>query len=395
MKKILYLLGILLFFSVYTSCSDDKTEEDPICKEQLYTLGINQFQYITSHNSYHLRPHEYMMQFLNLVAVNLPAEYHPKILDYNHLPIPTQLNDYGIRGIELDVFRDPDGGLFYNRQGDRLIGFDPASGEEALLEPGLKVLHFPDFDYRTHHLTFKSALEGMLSWSNTHPDHLPVFIVVQAKEESPDDLIPGYDLTKTLSFDKEGVEEIESEIQEVFGSYPDQIITPDVVRKGYTSLREAIMNQSWPTLEESRGRLIFILLAEEGAINHYMDSHPSLEGRWMFVFGEEDHDETAFLKVDDPLMNEDYIKQRVRDGFIIKTRADADTYEARNGDYSRMRAAFSSGAQLIATDYYIADPRAATDPEWSDYRVHFPEFQLSIVNPVNTLSEMWECEIKE
>ena len=38
---------------------------------------------------------------------------------------------------------------------------------------------------------------------------------------------------------------------------------------------------------------------------------------------------------------------------MVRTRADADTREARLQDYSRLEAAIESGAQLISTDYYL------------------------------------------
>ena len=54
----------------------------------------------------------------------------------------------------------------------------------------------------------------------------------------------------------------------------------------------------------------------------------------------------------DPLTDFDRIQSLVRRGFIVRTRADADTVEARTGDVTRRDRAFASGAQLISTDYY-------------------------------------------
>ena len=41
----------------------------------------------------------------------------------------------------------------------------------------------------------------------------------------------------------------------------------------------------------------------------------------------------------------------------MRTRADADTREARANDPRRLEAALASGAQFISTDYLWADPR--------------------------------------
>jgi hypothetical protein len=68
---------------------------------------------------------------------------------------------------------------------------------------------------------------------------------------------------------------------------------------------------------------------------------------------------------------------------MVRTRADAGTWESRSGDYSRMNMAFSSGAQIISTDYYRPDERAPIDPDWSDYSVQLPNYVVARLNPVN------------
>ena len=42
-------------------------------------------------------------------------------------------------------------------------------------------------------------------------------------------------------------------------------------------------------------------------------------------------------------------------GYLVRTRSDANTTEARENDYSRFEAALESGAQIISTDYYLPD----------------------------------------
>jgi hypothetical protein len=52
---------------------------------------------------------------------------------------------------------------------------------------------------------------------------------------------------------------------------------------------------------------------------------------------------------------------------MVRTRADADTIEARRGDYSRWQAALASCAHVISTDYYEEDPSLKTG-----YKVRLP-----------------------
>ena len=46
-----------------------------------------------------------------------------------------------------------------------------------------------------------------------------------------------------------------------------------------------------------------------------------------------------------------------RAGFIVKTRADADTREARGNNPARRDAAFASGAQIMTTNFLMPDKK--------------------------------------
>ena len=86
----------------------------------------------------------------------------------------------------------------------------------------------------------------------------------------------------------------------------------------------------------------------------------------MFVSSPAGNPESAFLKINDPVKNYSAIKNRVKEGYLVRTRADSDLAEARNNDYSKMQKAFSSGAQYISTDF----PESVEGV--SSYRVSLP-----------------------
>ena len=50
-------------------------------------------------------------------------------------------------------------------------------------------------------------------------------------------------------------------------------------------------------------------------------------------------------------------QQRIRDevaaGYVVRTRADADTFQARANDTTQRDAAIASGAQWVSTDYEV------------------------------------------
>ena len=75
----------------------------------------------------------------------------------------------------------------------------------------------------------------------------------------------------------------------------------------------------------------------------------------MFVNAPAGTPEAAFMVINDPVTDQDHIKKMVELGYIVRTRSDANTHEARTNDYSRFKAALSSGAQVISTDYYLPD----------------------------------------
>jgi hypothetical protein len=57
------------------------------------------------------------------------------------------------------------------------------------------------------------------------------------------------------------------------------------------------------------------------------------------------------------------ISELVRKGYLVRTRTDADTKEARTGEATRRDAALASGAQLLSTDYpHLNLPRGLSTP---------------------------------
>jgi len=90
----------------------------------------------------------------------------------------------------------------------------------------------------------------------------------------------------------------------------------------------------------------------------------------------------AYLTLNDPVKDADRIARDVRAGFLVRTRADADTFEARRGDIGHRDLALRSGAQMVSTDYLWPDPRFA-----GGYTVRLPNHAASICNPMRTHGE--------
>ncbi|QEH33832.1 hypothetical protein OJF2_23620 [Aquisphaera giovannonii] len=334
-------------------------------------LRWNQIQVIGSHNSYHIAPSPPVRA---LIAT--AGERQAQGLDYSHPPLDRQFSDRGIRQIELDLFRDPDGGRYAMPRARKLLqasgrdaGPDPnAKGE--LSRPGLKILHVPDVDYLSTAPELVTALKQVRDWSAAHPRHVPIFILLELKG-SPDSKLT----TQPLPFDRKALEAMEAEILSVFDRR--QILTPADVRGDLPTLAEALRNRGWPALDDVRGKVAFALDNEDEVRDTYLSIHPRLDGQLLFASVPEDHPQAGWFKINDSIKDYDRIRRLVAAGFLVRTRADADTREARTNDPSRREKALTSGAQFVSTDYPVPDERLST------YCVQFPGHAVARPNPVS------------
>lgn len=378
--RTLYILVIGLFLT-FISCQKNDAEtrqiNDYIVSD---SLRLNQIQVIGSHNSYRIRIDQDIYEKLLTLQGAMPASLQISELDYTHIPLQDQFYDYGIRQIELDLYLDPNGGRFYSRKGNGVAGRDEESKIEALKKPGIKIMHIPDVDFNTHYYSFKDALRDIKDFSNKNPNHLPIAILLEMKTETINDYIPNVGFASALPWDLAGFMEMEKEILAVFE--PENIIKPDDIRKNETTLRQGLLTNGWPTIGESRGKVMFMFTNTNEQNITYKQGAPSLENRLCFTNANPNEDDAAFLKIDDPVFGQEDIRKYVQEGFLIRTRTDAGTVEARNGDYSMFNAALSSGAQFLSTDYYKPDYRAKENLEFTNYSVSFGN-KLYRENPVS------------
>lgn len=386
-KRIIFIF----FLTGFASCKKENNEKiqlNSTYDSQNSNLKLNQIQIIASHNSYRIRTTDTILRFIYGLQNNgfLPNEFNPDGLDYTHLNFNEQLNNFNIRGLEIDVYYDAQGNTYHKRKINTFAGLVDSVDIPELKQPGFKVLHIKDIDYNTYYYTFKQALQALKQWSNEHPRHLPIFVNIETKEESPADYsqLNGLGFTPAQHYNETACDELDNEIKTVFGNDLSKIMTPDNIRKSLPTLRSVITEGKMPTLGECRGKIFFIL--EGNALPYYTSGHPSLSGRVMFTYANYNTDEAFFLIHNNAESDKFTIQSRVNEGFIVRTRADADTEQARTGNYNTMNAALSSGAQIVSTDYYQADPRYINDPaHWTNYTVQLPDNALGRKNPINAL----------
>lgn len=348
----------------------DATAAGPGCARAWMdrNLHLNDLVAVGTHNSYKTALPDAVMA---LVRATAPARADE--IDYRHRPLSEQL-DAGARQIEIDVYADPAGGRYLDPAALRAAGFrlDPAR-RAALAEPGFKVMHVQDVDVLSHCVTLRACLGTIRRWSIAHPDHAPILLMFNAKADpSP---VPGG--TAALPFDAATFDALDREIRAVFP--PAAMITPDDVQRGWPTLRDAVTHGGWPTLGQSRGKVLFALDEDAPVVARYRGARHSLEGRVFFINTDEASPAAAYLTLNDPIADAARIRAAVRAGFIVRTRADSGTAEARANDTRRREAALASGAQFISTDYLWPEPRLN-----NGYQVRLPAGAAAACNPLRT-----------
>lgn len=310
-------------------------------------LKMNDVTTVGTHNSYKqaIPPADYA-----LFAKAAPKS--AQALDYAHKSLTAEL-DAGARQLEIDVLYDPQGGRYAHPMLAKQTGTTmPADWVRMMEQPGFKVLHVPDLDFRSSCVTFVRCLSEIKAWSQAHPDHAPIMILVNAKDGKG---VPGG--VPLISFDEAAFDAFDAEIRAVLP--PSMLVTPDDVQGHYPTLREAVLAGNWPKLGEARGKFYFALDENEEKVAAYRGKRKSLEGRVAFVNTDENSPAAAYLTLNDPVGQAGRIAADVKAGFIVRTRADDNTWQARSNDVAHRAAALASGAQAVSTDYLWADPRFA------------------------------------
>lgn len=253
------------------------------------TLRLNQVQMKGTHNSYHLRPDE----FVSAAA------------DYDMPPLDDQLTRYGVRAFELDLHWAHERFEVYHRQGDA----------------------------NSTCLAFADCIEILRAWSTAHPRHLPLIVLLELKTD-----------TDTAGH----LEELEALLAD---RWPREgVFTPDDFRWSSPSLKAALQDHGWPPLADVRGKAIFVLMATRDVLVTYAHDDAGLDGRRMFPFsGDTVWRHGVFLDYD-VLTSAADIGYAVALGYMVRTRGD-DVPTAGDDYPARFQKALDSGAQLVFTDY--------------------------------------------
>ena len=363
MRSILAVAGLVVACGSSVGLAQTTAAQDKVVR-------LNQIQVIGSHNSYNLGFAPSEEKFTRMKD---PKGYEG--LEYHHATLTKQL-DGGVRQLEIDIAQDPEGGRFAHPKIVELTkeaglpadpDFDP---EHEMEKPGIKVIHIADLNERSSCHLFTTCLKEIRAWSKAHPEHVPLFLLIETKHGGTKG-IPNSVVAET--FDTAALDGMDREIRSVFAD--DEMVLPDEVRGSYPTMDAAVRAGNWPTLAKSRGKVIF-LMDQKNAGPLYTVGHPVLEGRVLFTNADPGKPDAAFIEENEgtPAMIDGLVKQ----GYIVRARADAETRAARTNDTRRRDELLASGAQMISTDYPLSEPSL-----WTGYSVGFADGLPARCNIVN------------
>jgi hypothetical protein len=251
-------------------------------------VRVNHLQMRGTHNSYHLRP------------PNTVPDW-----DYAHEPLDVQLGAQGVRQFELDLHWDR-----------RLEAF--------------RVYHVPGVDAESTCDRFTDCLAVIRGWSDANPGHHLLWVMLEPKDDVDVDKVWQH-------FDA-----LDAEILDVWGR--DRVFTPDDLRGGYATLREAVLARGWPTVEATRGKILFSLLDSGRNREEYLARWPMQRGRMVFAHASVEAPYAAVVQMDDAAGREAEIRAAAEQGFLIRTRGNLEP---------AWQVGLRSGAHAISTDFPV------------------------------------------
>ena len=295
-----------------------ETSGDPTVTDE---LAYNELQVIATHNSYALPPTWLQTQVIDLVEPGQGAA-----LQYSHAPLWDQL-DEGIRSMEIDV---------------------RWNGE------AFSVSHVPLVANRSTMPDFALGLREIALWSDAHPAHLPISIMIEAKNDY-------MFLDPALkAFDAGACDALDAVIVDAMGS---RLFAPADVLGDAPNLRAAVADggAGWPSGGDMRGRVLFFYADSEGTREACSKGAVEASDRAVFASSRTGVDSAVFAVRDDP--RDAATAADLAAGMIVRVRADADLATSA----AERDLALATGAQIVSTDFPPSEPQAGTG-----YFVEFP-----------------------
>lgn len=271
-------------------------------------IKLNEIQILASHNSYKKRGVP-----LGKLFVGLGDSFEEaNALNYGYQDLTAQFK-LGVRSMEFDL---------------------------RLRKTSFMLTHVPLVDNSSVAPDFSLALEEMKLYSTHNPNHLPIIILMEIKD---DWMILDHALQVMDTSDLERLDDL---IRLKLG---DSLVTPSHMIHEGMSLKETIQTVGWPSLQSLLGK-IMIVLHPGSFTDRYasLDSTNQSQAMFMGLYHNMlDREYASFVVHNEP--DVDVIQQMVTDGFMVRTRLD----DRLVFDEDRYQRGIESGAQILTTDLII------------------------------------------
>lgn len=336
---------VFCLLALLAACNNTAESEADSAARKDQELRLNHIQNVGTHNSYHTDP-------VGEPVVSVIEQKYPWFDRTHYLytfePLSVQLDQQGIRHFELDIYADYEGGRFNKSPINGAAKRAVRRRIPELDEPGFKVLHMPQLDPNSTCWTLIACLQEIKGWSDAHPHHQPLLIIIEVKDTDFLRVAPHLRFTR---FTDRDFAALDSEILSVFPR--QQIITPDDVQGAYETLEGAVLAGNWPTLAESRGKVLFT--------QYHGPPQLDTRGKLLFPQVRPGNPAAAILIVEDLAKDGAKIAEWVKQGYIVRTRTGRDLQEMINNDYAKFELALKSGVHFISTDAPVPN---ALNPEF-------------------------------
>jgi hypothetical protein len=234
------------------------------------------------------------------------------------------------------------------------------------------VYHLPLIDQGTTCERFTDCAADLFGWSTLHPDHHPLFVLIETKD--------GWDA-------ETGPARLDALEDELLSVWPrERLVTPALVTGDHADLRTALEVDGWPPLGALRGKALFVL--HDGGDRRAAFVSGDLSERVLFpdAMGDTRAPWAAVHTMNDSA--DPRIPEVVGLHHLVRTRADADMVEVDANDPTTRDAALASGAHFVSTDAPVA-------LEGRPYVVEIPGGTPSRCNPVHAPDDCASEDIED
>ena len=287
--------------------------------QQALNNGVkyNEVTFLATHNSYQrliteeTKKFQIPFQVLSLGIVNV-------IFNKNTFENDTLTNQFenGIRSIELDIeAREMDG------------------------EVSFTVTHKPMLDSATTCYDFATALEEIVEWSNHNPNHLPISIIVEPKQD-----VPNVDGLKIFGI--EHVDEFDVILREKLA---DKLLTPNDMLRSHATFKDMRESDDWMQLKDMLGKIV-VILHENPMTEGYVAIDETLRTQAMIPSLEYDQRNASYASIiidNEPKNTVEMRDELQGNNFYVRTRAD----HYPKSSEERYDLVEKCGSQIITSDY--------------------------------------------